>query len=527
MQYFQEAKSEMKIYQGLKLLVLGASGAGKSSLVQTMVDQQSRLVTDDEITQGIDLYDLSLDMEEGNPMGKSLNLSIWDFSGNPHYLFSHYFFLQQPCLIMVVFNMATYDDSQFHSVIGCWLDWVIAQTNQVILLPVGTHADKISKRRAKEVCKEVKTKLDAYHESHLADIQKEIKKIESRPQISPALSEQLKGYIGLLSLKYNVKDSVVPVSCLSLEGVTDMIGSIKDLASEFRLFPSVGRPIPTFWGDVEAYVEERGYAMSSPIMKWEAYENEIVNKFGMRHLLKKITLYLHETGKVLWFSQHATLRDYVIMRPSWLTRVFTSLLCPQGQEKDPNVEDNLRACMLTTQRLEALRADCHEKGLVDRELLRYMWCQLVNPELNSPLLELLLLLLDHFEIGYVVPLPVAKPTLFSVASSRASERNHKEPDKISLSLVPSSNASSSSGSTAAKGRKIRLRRQDSMATIASEKTLTTEVAGGKGEAPKQEEPRLKVTKVVVPWLKCTREPPQFRSEYEEFVDKPCLAAVFR
>ena len=93
MQYLQEARSEMKVHQGLKVLVVGSYMAGKTSLVHSLVDQQSRLVEEKDRTVGVDHYDTAFEVEEGEPLGRSLQLTILDFSGHSNYLFSHYTFL--------------------------------------------------------------------------------------------------------------------------------------------------------------------------------------------------------------------------------------------------------------------------------------------------------------------------------------------------------------------------------------------------------------------------------------------------
>ena len=93
MQYLQEARSEMKVHQGLKVLVVGSYMAGKTSLIHSLVDQQSRLVEKNDRTVGVDHYDTAFELEEGEPLSKSLQLTILDFSGHSNYLFSHYTFL--------------------------------------------------------------------------------------------------------------------------------------------------------------------------------------------------------------------------------------------------------------------------------------------------------------------------------------------------------------------------------------------------------------------------------------------------
>ncbi len=45
------------------------------------------------------------------------------------------------------------------------------------------------------------------------------------------------------------------------------------------------------------------------MLKWEKYEKEVTKRFGMQDQMDQMTQYLHDTGKVIWFSDHPTLRS--------------------------------------------------------------------------------------------------------------------------------------------------------------------------------------------------------------------------
>ena len=89
----------MKVHQGIKVLVIGSYLSGKTSLVHSLVDQQSRIVEAKDRTVGVDHFDTAFELDEGQPLGKTLQLTILDFSGHNNYLFSHYTFLQVRLLL--------------------------------------------------------------------------------------------------------------------------------------------------------------------------------------------------------------------------------------------------------------------------------------------------------------------------------------------------------------------------------------------------------------------------------------------
>ena len=181
---------------------------------------------------------------------------------------------------------------------GSWFDWMIAKTNKLVVVLVGTKSDKVTAKRAAEITREVREKLATHLQRRQAMIESRIKEIEKRPVISPTLSEQLKVYMKLLQAKFTVQTEVIATSCKSFLGFDKLREAIEALANDRKLFPNVMRVIPTFWVEVENWAEERGNSLLVPVMPWEEFSEEVTQKFGMKHLLNSITQYLHESGKV-------------------------------------------------------------------------------------------------------------------------------------------------------------------------------------------------------------------------------------
>ncbi len=85
--------SELKVYQGIRVLVVGSHQSGKSSLVQSLVDQQPRLVDSDHSTEGVEFDSTTLG-QEGCPQGKTLPLSVFDFTCSDRHLYPNGIFQQ-------------------------------------------------------------------------------------------------------------------------------------------------------------------------------------------------------------------------------------------------------------------------------------------------------------------------------------------------------------------------------------------------------------------------------------------------
>ena len=427
-QFYVESKSTVKVYQGIKVLMLGCSGAGKTSLVQSLVDQQSRLTEDAEGSAGVDIHDVVI--EGDDQLTKPLQLSIWDLAGGDEFTYPNCIFLQQPCLVLMTFNMADYADTNFNYMIGRWMDQLLARNNKLVVLPVGTHADLLSEARRKSVCWSVRVKMCEHVEQHLTAVQAEMRKIESRPHISTALSEQLKSYLTLLSADMVTHDEVVPVSSKTLEGVSQLFAAIKSMATDKATFPNVMRPIPSLWMDIESYVEERGYQLDVPVVRFSDLADEIKLKFGTKHVLQMVVGYMADTGKVLWFSEHPTLKKYIFIRPSWLTDLLKPLFisnlatsCGAGFHLD----DNFKMAGVPLARYERMVSEFVDEGVAERDLLRCVWAHLLPSDRNKPLIDTLALVVDHFEFGYFAGdiggrqnnSPVVKRRFNSAGSSRS------------------------------------------------------------------------------------------------------------
>lgn len=422
MRYFQETQANVKVYQGVKVQVLGASDSGKTSFVQSLVDGQARLSEEMyEKSTGIEATDMSFNHLDANDIetsssdsGKSsssfkleshkaLNLCLWDFCGHPFYLYPHYLFYEQPAITILTFNMYQYKSELFDEMIGAWFDWMLAKTNKLTVVLVGTHADKITKEQMTKVNKEVVKKLAAHLEKQREIVQKRIRVITEKPHISQTLSTQLNSLSVLLQDKCTVQSEVVVTSASKYVGYDVIRESIENLANDTKLFPNVMRTIPTFWLDVETFTEEKGNTMTVPVMTFDDYREIVSEKFGMKHLLPTIVQYLHDTGKVMWFSSVPSLKNFIFLRPAWLFDIFRSIFRHDLKVKlDVEVEDSYKTIGIYQTKYDGLKEEFLKEGIVDKDLLKCILSRLLPLETNGPFYEVVDLMLNNLDVGYYV-----------------------------------------------------------------------------------------------------------------------------
>ncbi|CAL1531996.1 unnamed protein product [Lymnaea stagnalis] len=428
--FFQESLSEVKVYQGVKVLVVGPHQSGKTSMVQTLVDQQTRMAEDTQDTSaGIDTFSVTFDLDEledGKP-GKSLEMNIWDFCGHPFYMYPHYVFFEHPTITLLTFNMAEFSPAVFGQQLGRWVDWMIAKTNHVVVILVGTQSDLIGQDRLSQVTTEVREEMASHIDRIKGVIRSRIAAIEERPHISPTLSEQLKAYRKLeQQAKFTIYPEVISTSSKKNQGFDRLRQAIESLSEDKSLFPNVMRVVPTFWLDVHQYIEDRGNAMVIPVLKFETFEEEVTSRFGMKHLVKSIAEYLHETGQILWFQRVESLKGIVCIRPSWLFDVFRLLLRHDFEHASQGQVESSRS--LTNVKFERLKKETMSDGVLDRDLVRSILAPLLPFEQPSLATEVMLLLTDGFELGYSI-IKRQRDSVYSLLSDRDTE------GKVNLSKV--------------------------------------------------------------------------------------------
>lgn len=498
-QYFKEARIKATLYQGLKILVMGKQGAGKTSLVQTLLDQQTRLTDPDEATSGCEVYDMNVDIVEADGIPKPITYTFWDMSGHPFYLYSHYFLLDQPYIGMLVFQLAEYKAEDFYSTFGAWIDWMISKSNKLSLLVVGTQSDKVSQTQAAETCELVNTQIHDYLREYREDMEREMKILEGPPdasqRISPAMQDQLKKLRVWSRFKMFVHTEVIPTSACTLENIEHLQNTIDKIVQNRDVFLNILRVIPTLWLDVEEYIEDLGNEMAIPLMRYVDLEEKIAEKFSMRHLVQSITEYLHEIGKLMWFSTNPHLKEFVFLRPIWFMDIVKGLFRHDFVERTEYSSDEYHRQLGVPQfKFDRFKKEYQSEGILDRDLVRCLWMNDMSVEHNlskSIINEILGLFVENLQLAYPIRRTGKEGMWLNpdppVLESAKEKKKQKEKEKADLENA------------------------DQQSNNGKEKT----------PAKPKSFPRL-----LVPYLRRMPKPDMFDDEWNKYVSTPRVAVVF-
>ena len=264
-EYFRQlqAEGEDHLYEA-KLLIVGESGAGKTTLAKKIENPNYQLREEDS-TKGIEVIRWSFPMQNG----REFRVNIWDFGGQEIYHATHQFFLTKRSLYVLVADTRK-EDTDFYY----WL-------NVAELLSDG---------------------------SPLLIVKNE--KQDRRREIN---ERQLRGQFA------NLKETLA--SNLAVNRGLDKI--LSDIKHYLAGLPHVGAPLPKTWLKVREALEKdaRNY-----IGLQEYFV--ICERNGFKEQKDKLQLsgYLHDLGVCLHFQEDPLLRKTVILKPRWGTDAVYKVL---------------------------------------------------------------------------------------------------------------------------------------------------------------------------------------------------------
>jgi len=268
--YFRQSEiaGEDELYEA-KLIILGESGAGKTTLARKILDSNYRLHEDQSSTKGVDVIYWSFMLKDGH----TFRVNIWDFGGQEIYHATHKFFLTKRSLYVLVSDVRR-EDTDFYY----WLN--------VIQLLGGKSPVLIIKNE----------KFDQSRE------------IDER---------QLHTWFS------NLKETI-DTNLATNRGLPKLVSMIKNHISTLD---HVGQKLPKTWIRVRLALEEN----PDNYISLERYL-DICDEHGFTSREDKLQLsgFLHDLGACLHFQEDPVLKHIIILKPKWGTDAVYRVLDAQS-----------------------------------------------------------------------------------------------------------------------------------------------------------------------------------------------------
>ncbi|CAH8439473.1 unnamed protein product [Schistosoma rodhaini] len=357
--YFQESRTELQSYYGIKITLLGDINCGKSSLAMSIVDKQNRMTENlEETTYSIESYTIQYDAielipklytdsEENNNNNETIlkkqttrptTITLWDCSGHINYIPLISFFTSLSTIFIIVVDITKLEPTllidnnnnsnnnnniknsknYFYQTIGIWLDLILYRLNYLKIIVIVTKCDLIqSKIELNERINQLYKQIINYIKIKKFWFKNQIEHIESSINITQSITyyyEQLNNiyntlytfiypYINRISLNSNNNNNNNNENIINFN---QLYYSIFDLAMKTPTYiPFCLKPLPNIWLDIELYLNDIKYSYNTHFNNNNNEMNintTILLKSSFCHIIQnKFNLNLHNLKQLLTY----------------------------------------------------------------------------------------------------------------------------------------------------------------------------------------------------------------------------------
>ncbi|NXB96089.1 MFHA1 protein, partial [Vidua chalybeata] len=431
--YQQElAHSQPALKPRLKLVLMGLKDAGKTLLRRCLMEENEQREDmgsleagntqhrgfpgqQQDIGRGIEVMDWTADAERG------LTFIVYELAGDPSYDVIQSFFLSPGALYVLVVNLSAYVPQHFYPSVGYFLHWLSSKVPHAVVCMVGTHADLCAERELEEKCLDIHHQIAQQEKRDAEGLQSLVQQVDealgqdfdlrcSSPHAAfygvsdKNLRRKKAQFQYLLNHRPQILSPVLPFSCQDRCQVRRLRDKLLSVAEHRDIFPNLHRVLPKSWQVLEE-LHFQPQAQQLWLSWWDSARLGLQAGLTEDRLQSALS-YLHESGKLLYFEEHLTLREYVFHNLPRLIDIL-NVFC----QRDATV---LLQKLLSDTQIDELRTtQLHHyvegfllHGLLPAHVIRL----LLKPHVQSREdLQLILELLEKMGLCYCVNKPKCKP----------------------------------------------------------------------------------------------------------------------
>ncbi|MEY3241880.1 MAG: hypothetical protein RIR11_3319 [Bacteroidota bacterium] len=290
--YFQQIAAQggtAPLYEA-RLIMVGEPGAGKTSLTEKLLDETHEVKPDDpkkKSTLGINVKE-NWSFEDCRRPGDEFKAHIWDFGGQEIQYMTHQFFLTPESLYVLVA-----DDRKQHTLFPYWFEVI---------------------------------RLLARDE------------VNGHSPVLVVLNERNNKSITNFDLNdYRLRYPDMDIQVCEVDLCERNLSRFRQLRERVQEalchLPQAGRLLPAKWPLIREdlfLLKEQGY---NYITMAKFRELCAVHKVTREEDLALISLYLHRLGAILHFQQDRSLRNFIVISPTWALKAIYVVLEDKAVEK--------------------------------------------------------------------------------------------------------------------------------------------------------------------------------------------------
>jgi len=445
--FFRDMReSGTEVNMDLRVLVLGLSEAGKTSLINGMINPNARALTRvGDRTVGIEKRTWAI---QRNKNQHPVNLLTYDFAGQEEYYITHHLFLGSKALYIIAFDLSKYEPGTLDKQILLWWESIQnrvcdvksndSKTPKVIL--VGTHADIVED--AQSLADDIHKSLTEHFISRMDDLKDRIENLENElKNLDPrekrilhdegsdtnmkvtneAATKQGEKEYKLLSSDEKAqilcRESEIKKLChaqhcsIALPTVIQAVSSkdlrnfdalkeqisysLTEIGPSGKYFPHLEVPVPRSWFQVRSFVRQRSTHEGYECMKLPKYFKLLSDELDINEDVgRRATKFCHDLGDVLFFEKE----DLVFLQPSFLIDVFKYVIRHDHKESTYWTKKLLDQ-NISEEQFNKGKDLLLQKGELEQWLLEVLWSRLNCNLAGQSIMNNLIQLLETFDIG--------------------------------------------------------------------------------------------------------------------------------
>ncbi|XP_077120929.1 leucine-rich repeat serine/threonine-protein kinase 2 [Ranitomeya variabilis] len=291
--FLQQRLKKAVPYNRMKLLIMGNTGSGKTTLVHQLMKERHPGHGAEKATIGIDVKDWPILIR--GKVKKEITLNVWDFAGQEEFYSTHPHFMTPRALYLVVYDLSK--GASEVDAIKPWLFNIKARASSSPVILVGTHLD-VSDEKQRKACIN-KIKMELFNQRELPCVQDY--HFVNATEESDALAKLRKSVIKEC-LNFKIRDQAV-----------------------------LGQLIPDSYLELEKriLIEKQNAPVEFPVINHRRLQDIVQeNQLDLdEHELQHAVHFLNESGVLLHFEDPALqLRDLYFVDPEWLCKIMAQIL---------------------------------------------------------------------------------------------------------------------------------------------------------------------------------------------------------
>ncbi|XP_066448013.1 leucine-rich repeat serine/threonine-protein kinase 2 isoform X2 [Eleutherodactylus coqui] len=291
--FLQQRLKKAVPYNRMKLLIMGNTGSGKTTLVHQLMKEKRPGQGPEKATIGIDVKDWPILIR--GKVRKEITLNVWDFAGQEEFYSTHPHFMTPRALYLVVYDLSK--GASEVDAIKPWLFNIKARASSSPVILVGTHLDVSDEKQRKACINKIKTELFNQRELPCVQDHHFVTATEESDALAKLRKSLIKECLNFKIRDQSVLGQLIPDSYLELE--KRILNEKKNVPVEF---PVINHK------RLQVIVEENQLDLDE-------------------HEIQHAVHFLNESGVLLHFEDPALqLRDLYFVDPEWLCKIMAQIL---------------------------------------------------------------------------------------------------------------------------------------------------------------------------------------------------------